>query len=150
GPTQAPIAIGADQETSLARVVFMIEGGRLVLSLSTIATSANCTSREQGGAGTTANTISLVTAGGGCAAATFTRRRGPLKIGEYQVNCSSPQTAPCIERDETLVTEGLRSGPYVLTVNALVGSARCITEVDVLSVPNGASIVKPIQLPPNG
>ena len=128
----------------------MVEGGRLVLSLATIATSANCTSREQGGAGTTANTISLVTAGGGCAAATFTRLRGTIKIGEYQVNCSSPQIAPCIERDETLVTEGLRSGPYVLTVNAFVGPTRCITEVDVLSVPNGAAIIKPIQLPPNG
>jgi hypothetical protein len=149
GPTQLAVAIGAGQDTALAPVVFMVEGGRLVLSLSTIATSANCTSREQGGAGTTANTITLVTAGGGCAAARFTRLRGAIKIGEYQVNCSSPQIAGCIERDETLVAEGLRSGPYVITVNALVGPTRCITEVDVLSVPHGATIVKPMQLPPN-
>lgn len=149
GPTQAAVAIGAGQDTVLAPVVFVVEGGRLVLSLSTIATSANCTSREQGGAGTTANTISLVTAGGGCAAAKFTRLRGAIKIGEYQVNCSSPQIAGCIERDETLVAEGLRAGPYVITVNALVGPTRCITEVDVLSVPNGATTIKPMQLPPN-
>jgi hypothetical protein len=150
GPTQAAVAIGAGQVTTLAPVVFAVEGGRLLVSLSTVATSANCTSREQGGAGTTGNTISLVNAGGGCAAVPFTRLRGTTRIGEYMVNCSSPQIATCIERDETLVADGLRPGPYVITVGALIGAARCSSEVDVLSVPAGATAVKPLQLAPNG
>ena len=150
GPTQANVTIGADQVTTLAPVVFAaVAGGKLIVSLSTVTTTGNCTSKAQGGAGTTAHTITLVNAGGGCAAVTFTRLRGTTPLGEYQVNCSSPQIATCIERDETLVADGLRSGPYVITVFALVGASRCSSEVEVLSIPAGATLVKPIQLPPN-
>jgi hypothetical protein len=150
GPTQADLNIGVGGTIALDPVVFGVEGGKLVVSVTTLATSSNCASREQGGAGTTANTITLQFAGGGCAAARFTRMRGNTKLGEYQVNCSSPQIAACIERDETLVAEGLRSGPYVITVASLAGAARCASEFDVLTIPAGSTVVKDIQLPPNG
>jgi hypothetical protein len=149
GPTQDDIRIGVGGTVALAPVEFVIEGGRLVLSVETLATRANCASREQGGAGTGANTITMQFAGGGCAAARFTRMRGTTKLGEYQVNCSSPQIATCIERDEVLVANGLRSGPYVIRVDSLIGPARCSNETDILTVPAGATIVKTIQLPPN-
>ncbi len=150
GPTQANVAIGADQVTILAPVVFAaVQGGKLSISLSTITTSANCTSRGQGGAGTTGHTITLVSAGGGCDPVTFTRLRGTTRVGEYTVNCSSPQVAACIERDETLVGDALRAGPHIITIVAQVGAARCSSEIDVLSIPAGATLVKPIQLPPN-
>jgi hypothetical protein len=124
GPTQADLNIGVGGTIALDPVVFGVEGGKLVVSVTTLATSSNCASREQGGAGTTANTITLQFAGGGCAA--------------------------CIERDETLVAEGLRSGPYVITVASLAGAARCASEFDVLTIPAGSTVVKDIQLPPNG
>lgn len=150
GPTQANVAIDANQVTTLAPVVFApAQDGKFSMSLSTVATSANCTLRAQGGAGTTAHTITLESAGGGCAAVTFTRLRGTTRLGEYTVNCSSPQIATCIERDETLVVDRLRAGHYVITITALVGASRCANEVDVLSIPAGGTLVKPIQLPPN-
>jgi hypothetical protein len=150
GPTQANVGIGASEVIALTPVVFAVEGGRLVISVATIASGTNCASREQGGAGTTANTLTMQFAGGGCAAVRFTRLRGTAKVGEYQVNCSSPQIAPCIERDEILVADGVRSGPYVITVNSLSGATRCASETDVLTIPAGSTLVKPIQLPPNG
>jgi hypothetical protein len=81
---------------------------------------------------------------------TFTRLRGTTKIGDYTVNCGSPQIASCIERDETLVADGLRSGPYVISIAAQIGAARCASETDVLTIPAGATLVKPLQLVPNG
>jgi hypothetical protein len=140
GPPQADLAIGAGGIVALDPVVFAVALG----------SSANCTSREQGGAGTGANTITMQFAGGGCAAARFIRMRGTIKLGEYQVNCSSPQIAACIERDETLIADGLRSGPYVITVGSLIAAARCSNETDVLIVPAGSTVAKVIQLPPNG
>lgn len=149
GPTQANVAIDADQVASLAPVVFAtVQDGKFSMSLSTLTSIASCTSREQGGAGITAHTITLVSAGGGCAAVTFTRLRGSTRLGEYKVNCSSPQIATCIERDETLVADGVRAGPHVITVSALVGATRCSSEIEVLLIPAGATLVKPIQLPP--
>lgn len=79
----------------------------------------------------------------------FTRLRGTKKVGEYQVNCNSRQTAPCIERDEILVADGSRSGPHEITVKSLVGPTICSLETDVLTIPEGSSLAKLIQLPPS-
>jgi hypothetical protein len=149
GPTQRAVAIDADRVTTLTPVIFTVEGGKLVLSFATLATTTNCLLREQGGAGITASTITLERAAGGCAPVTFIRSRGETTIGTYTVNCSSPQVAPCIERDETLTVDGLESGPYVIRASGLLGAIQCWAAADVLTVPAGASLVKSIQLAPS-
>jgi hypothetical protein len=148
-PSQGAITIGADQVTALAPVAFTADGrGKLLLSLATLSTRTNCAARDQGGAGITGSRITLVHAADGCAPVTFTRSRGTTTLGTYMVNCSSPQVTGCIERDETLTIDGLDSGPYVISVGALVGPIQCWAGDDVLSVPAGASLVKRIQLAP--
>ena len=148
-PTQATVTIAADQVTRLAPVAFTLgERGKLVVSLGALTTSSNCKPRDQGGAGITGDLITLAHARGGCAAVTFTRSRGNTPLGTYTVNCSSPEVATCIERDETLTVDGIESGPYAISVRGLTGVVRCWESDDVLSVPAGATLVKPIQLAP--
>ena len=147
--TQPGITIGAAQVVALAPVVFTVSNrGKLVLSLTTLATRTNCLPRDQGGAGITGSEITLVRAGGGCAAVTFVRSRGTTILGTYTVVCSSPQVVSCIERDETLTVDGIDSGPYVIHVGGRIGPIRCWVGDDVLAVPSGASLVKPIELVP--
>jgi hypothetical protein len=150
GPTQTAVTIGAGQAVVLAPVVFTTETlGKLALSIATLSTSSNCKSHDQGGAGTTGNVITLVRAVGGCVPVTLTRTRGTTTIGTYNINCSSPEVAPCIENDETLTVDGLDAGPYVINVVALSGATRCSVEVDVFSIPGGATLSKRVQLPLN-
>lgn len=149
-PTQAAITIAANQVTALAPVAFTADGrGKLTLSLVTLPTSTNCLPKNQGGAGVTADMITLTHAADGCAPVTFVRSRGTTTLGTYTINCGSPQAASCIERDETLSVAGIDPGPYAISVSALIGPIRCWAETDVLSVPAGASLVKPIQLAPS-
>jgi hypothetical protein len=145
-PTQAPIAIDAGEVTTLAPVIFRVEGGTLSLSFATIGTTTNCLARDQGGAGITASTITLEHAAGGCAPVTFVRSRGTTTLGTYSVICSSPQVATCIERDETLTIEVIESGPYVLRIDGLVGAVGCWEGADVVTVPAGARLTTPVQL----
>lgn len=148
-PTQSGIAITAGQVTKLAPVDFTISGrGPLSFSLATLATSSNCMARDRGGAGITGTTITIERASGGCAALTFVRSRGTTPVGTYTINCSSPQVASCIERDETLTFENFGSGPYVIRVTGLAGTIRCWAGDDVFVMPSGATFVKPIQLAP--
>ena len=150
-PTQASVTIGADQVAALALVAFAVpDRGKLSLSLAALSTRTNCMPPDKGGAGITGELLVLENAGGGCAPVTFVRSRGTTTLGTYTVNCSSPQVASCIERDETLTVEGVNSGPYVISVIGLIGPTRCWSGVDVLSVPAGASFAKPIQLAPDG
>jgi hypothetical protein len=55
----------------------------------------------------------------------------------------------CIERDESLAIDGIDSGPYALKVTALMGTIPCWSGADVLSVPAGAALAKPVQLAPS-
>jgi hypothetical protein len=149
GPTQATVTIGADQVTRLAPVAFTVNGrGGLALSLATLATNSNCGRRDQGGAGITGTTIVLERAGGGCAPVTFVRMRGATALGAYTVNCTAPQIATCIERDETLVAEDVDPGPHVIRVTGLAGALRCWAADDILSVAAGDALPKVVQLAP--
>lgn len=146
-PSQAGITIGAGQVAALAPVTFAVpDRGKLSLSLATLSTRTNCMPPAKGGAGITGDVIHLERAGGGCAAVTFARSRGTTMLGTYTVNCSSPQVATCIERDETLTVDSLESGPYLIRVGGLIGPTLCWSGDDVLSVPAGALLAKPIQL----
>jgi hypothetical protein len=148
-PTQASITVGAAQVVALAPVVFAISNrGKLVLSLTTPTTSTNCLPPSQGGAGITGSVITLEQAAGGCAPVTFVRSRGNTALGTYTVVCSSPQVVSCIERDETLIVDGIESGAYAIHVGGLIGPIQCWVGDDALSVPTGASLVKAIELAP--
>ncbi len=146
-PTQAAVTITAGQVTGLRPTAFAVsDRGKLVLSLATLSTSSNCKPRDQGGAGVTGFAIVFEHAAGGCAPVTLTRSRGTTTLGTYTINCSSPQVASCIERDETLTVDGIPSGPYGIGATALQGPAACWTGTDALFVPAGTSVVKPVQL----
>jgi hypothetical protein len=148
-PIQAAITVAAGQVTELAPVVFPADGrGKLALSVVALTTRTNCLPRDQGGAGITGFAIDLEHAADGCAPVTFTRSRGTTTLGTYTVSCSSPSVTSCIERDETLTVDTIDPGPYALGVNALIGPVRCWGGTEVLSVPAGATLARPIQLAP--
>lgn len=148
-PTQAGVMIAAAQATALRPAVFLPSNrGKLALSFAALATRANCTSTDQGGAGLTGFAIDFEHAADGCAPVTFIRARDATTLGTYTVNCGSPAVASCIERDETLTIDGIESGPYAINVTALRGSIRCWAGTDILSIPGGAVRAQPIQLAP--
>lgn len=131
---QIGVAVVAGQRRQLAPVTFPLSSrGTLVLSLASSATT-NCQPSSAGGAGITSNTITLELVDGGCAAVTFTRRRGAEDRGTYTVSCSSPQVAPCIEKNETLTTS-LAPGRYRVSARGKVGAVDCWRRDDVLEVP---------------
>lgn len=149
-PSQAGVAIDVSPMTALAPVAFaVLDHGKLSLSFAALSTRTNCMPRDQRGAGITGDVIDFERAGGGCAPVTFVRSRGTTMLGTYKVNCSSPQVASCIERDETLTIDDLDSGPYLIRVGGLVGPAQCWSGADVLGIPGGASLTKTIQLVPS-
>jgi hypothetical protein len=131
---QTGIAVVAGQRRQLAPITFQLSSrGTLVLSLATSATT-NCQPSSAGGAGITSNTLTLAVVDGGCAAVTFTRRRGTEDRGTYTVNCSSPQITPCIEKNETLTTS-LAPGRYRVSARGKVGAIDCWQRDDILEVP---------------
>ena len=133
-PDQTSVTIVAGQLKQLAPITFTVSTqGSLVLSFST-GTTANCQPPTAGGAGITGNTLTLQFAGDGCAPVTFVRQRGTEQRGTYTVNCSSPQVAPCIEKNETLTTS-LMPGTYIVHARGKVGAIDCWQRDDTLEVP---------------
>ena len=148
-PMQAAITIAPGQVTALPPETFAANDlGGLVFSIAPLRTAPTCLPHEQGGQGITGHVIGLTHAAGGCAAVTFTRMRGTMQVGTYTVDCSAPQVAPCIERDETLEAIGIAPGPYAVSVSALAGVLQCGSGEDVALVPANASAIRPIQIAP--
>lgn len=134
------VSIVAGRLTRLEPVAFEASSqATLVLSLATSATT-NCRPASAGGAGITGNTIGLEFVGGGCAAVTFTRRRGAEERGTYMVNCGLPQIAPCIETDETL-TASVDPGGYIVRARGKIGALDCWVRDDSIDVPSAGRTV---------
>jgi len=135
--TSVPVAVGRTKV--LAPVTFAVGPGAgnslVALTLETEGVASNCQPSSSGGAGITGTTITIVRDGGGCAPAMFIRNRGGAQIGTYQVNCSSPQIAGCIERDETLTTTGLAPAGYTVHVRGKIGAVDCWAADSHLDVP---------------
>jgi hypothetical protein len=147
---QAAIAITTGQVTPLQPATFAADNrlGGLVLSITPLTAGPTCLPRDQGGQGITGHVVELLHAAGGCAAVTFRRMRGDTEVGTYTVNCSAPQVATCIERDETLQAVDSSPGPYAISVSALAGTLQCGTGEDVVLAPTGGAATKPIQIAP--
>jgi hypothetical protein len=145
---QTRLTVGDGKVTAPAPVTFLVDPrGGLALSLATPPFTSNCKTGN-GGAGITANTITLERIEGGCAAVTFVRTRGAQQLGTYTVDCGSPQASTCIEDDETLSVPDLASGEYVLRVRGLLGFARCFSTDTAIRVPAGAQrLVRTIEVP---
>jgi hypothetical protein len=135
-PMQSDVVIAANQDTRLQPVTFPVDTtGQLVLGLAAPPRTTNCGGTTMMGAGITTMTITLVRGDGGCAPVTFVRTHGSTTVGNYTVNCSSPQVSSCIERDETLTVASLPSGPYTIHVRGKIGAADCWANDDAFSVP---------------
>jgi hypothetical protein len=149
-PLQAAITIAAGQVTALQPETFAADNrlGGLVLSIAPLTTAPTCLPRDQGGQGITGHVVELLHAAGGCAPVTFKRMRGSLQVGTYTVDCTAPQVAPCIERNETLQAIDSAPGPYAVSVSALAGTVQCGSGEDVVLVPANASATRPIQIAP--
>lgn len=132
---QTSVAVAVGRTKVLAPVAFAVANSRVALTLETENVASNCQPSSSGGAGITGTTITIVRVGGGCAAAAFIRNRGGAQIGTYQVNCSSPEVAGCIERDETLTTTGLTPDAYAVHVRGKVGPADCWAADSQINVP---------------
>ena len=148
-PTRANVTIDAGQVVALTPFAFAVDArGKLVLSFAALSTSANCTAATAGSAGINGSLFTLQKAAGSCAPVTFLRSRKGTALGTYTVDCSAPVITSCIERDETFTVDGVESGPYTIHMGGLIGPVRCWAGDDVLSIPAGATLVKPIQLAP--
>jgi hypothetical protein len=135
-PDQTGVSIVAGRVKTLAPATFLVTTqGSMVLSIATSATM-NCQSTSSGGAGITAMTLTLEAGAGkgGCEAVTFVRTRGSTQLGTYKVDCSAPQVATCIEKNETLTTS-LPPGDYLVHVRGKIGAADCWQRDDILAVP---------------
>jgi len=108
----------------------------LILSIATSA-SSNCQPTSMGGAGITGTTLRLERAGSLCTPVTFTRQRGTEQRGTYTVDCTTPQVATCVEKDETL-TAVLDPGQYFIHARGKVGVFDCWLRDDLLDFPMGA------------
>jgi hypothetical protein len=69
-----------------------------------------------------------------------------VQIGTYEVNCSSPQVASCIEQDETLTSPELQPGSYVVQVRGKVGAVDCWALDTQLDVPATGQLQRRITL----
>jgi hypothetical protein len=147
-PDQRGVSLVSGQLTRLtvALTVGATPQSGLVLSLATSATS-NCRSAAAGGAGINGNTIDLEFAAGGCAAMKFTRRLADQVVGTYTVNCSSPQIAACIEKNETL-TASLKPGGYVVRARGKIGAVDCWQVDDKIDIPAGSTVSHTLALLP--
>jgi hypothetical protein len=146
-PDQPGVSIVPGRLTQLTPVTFtfgVTPKTTVVLRIATSATT-NCQPTSAGGAGITGNTIFLARSDGGCAPAIFTRQRGAEQRGTYQVNCSSPQIAPCIEKDETLTTT-LDRGTYTIRVRGKIGVLECWEREDTLDIPVGGTVTRTLGL----
>lgn len=141
-PEQRNIPISGGQITPLTAVVFQVDTtGSMALSIAAPPATSNCKSPPMG-AGITSMTITLVNEGGSCAAVKLLRSRGTTALGSYTVDCGSPQTATCIENDETLTPEvPLPSGPYTIHIRGKLGGTECWRNDDALQVPAQAKIL---------
>lgn len=146
-PDQTGVSIVSGRLTQLAPALFTFGDTpktTLVFRLATSATT-NCQPASAGGAGITGNTIFLARVGGGCAPVTFIRKRGNEQRGTYQVNCTSPEIAPCIEKDETLTTTIVR-GTYTIRVRGKIGVLECWARDDTLDIPVGGNVSRTLGL----
>jgi hypothetical protein len=141
-PDQTDIVISGGKVTALAPVVFPVDAkGDVVLSIATPPGTSNCKA-PPAGAGITSMTLTLVNGSGSCAAITLLRSRGTTPLGSYTIDCGSPQSATCIESDETLTPTGpLPSGPYTIHIRGKVGATECWRNDDALQVPSQSKVL---------
>ena len=143
------VTVIAGQVTRLAPLTFVVDAvigsqGRLVISIATLPGASNC---KSAGASITGNTITLINAGGSCAAVTFLRARQGLPTGTYTVDCGSPQAATCIETDETLTVPSLESGTYTIHVRGKLAAVDCWKLDEAITVPGaGKTLTRKLQL----
>jgi hypothetical protein len=147
GPDQTTVTVTAGQVTTLTPVTFVMDAkGSLALALATPPFTSNCKSATSGGAGITGNSITLERAAGGCAPVTFIRSRGGTQTGTYQVNCSSPLQAGCIETDETFTVPNMDPGAYIVRVRGQIAGSICWLLDGVLEVPPGSRVARTLNL----
>ncbi len=146
-PGQSAVAVSAGQVTTLAPVVFALDAkGILAIAIATPPNASNCKAPADG-AGITGNTITLEHSFGSCAPVTFSRTRGGTPTGTYTVNCGSPETASCIEKDETLTVPSMAPGAYVIRIRSAIGGAKNCWNLDgVLEVPPGSTVTRTLNL----
>jgi hypothetical protein len=146
-PDLIGVPINSGQRAELAPAVFQLTAASKTTVVLKVATgaSSNCQGESAGGAGITGNTIFLARSDGGCEPVTFTRQRGTEQRPPYTVNCSSPQIAPCIEKDETLTTQ-LEADSYVIRVRGKLGILECWARDDTLDIPASTSITRTLGL----
>lgn len=147
---QWDINVEANRQTTAPLAAFIITGkGNLIFSIRATGVSSNCKPGSMNGAGITAMTITLVYVNGGCAPFLFTRASNVLSMAAmdtYQVNCSSPQIASCIESNETLTAISVPAKEYTITINGKIGPSDCWRIVEPLRVLPGQTTNKILDL----
>ena len=118
----------------------------LSLSLGVEGRASNCLQPNRGGAGITAMSVTLQHTGGDCAPVTFARLRGTTQIGTYQVSCSAPPLATCIDTDETLVATAIDPGTYTVRVRGRLNAIDCYFVDSTFAVPATGQLMRKLEL----
>lgn len=153
-PSQLAFEIKPGENTVLTPLAFRVNAtGGMKLNLQTSATVDNCASATGTNAGITTNTITVTkTSDGMCAPLLFNISAGAAGTARtYMVDCTTPVSAACIERDQELTVTGVVSGSYAINVKAHIGAMTdCFTNVDQLPVPPlGRDVVRTLNLAPS-
>ena len=146
-PNQLEFEILPDQTVHAAPVSFGVNAiGGISLSVNTGDTT-NCGDTGSGGAGITADSISLIR-NNACVAATFTINAGASEpANTIDATCPQVSAGPCIENDQSATATGLPSGAYQIEVIGQVGSANCWVgsqNVEVLTDNASVNVMMPL------
>ena len=148
-PNQLDFEILPDQTVHAAPVSFGVNAiGGIALSVNTGATS-NCGDVGTGGAGITADSISLIR-DNACVAATFAINAGMTQpAGTIDATCPQVSAGPCLENDQSATATGLPSGAYSIEVIGQIGDANCWVgsqNVEVLTDNASVNVMMPLLL----
>lgn len=143
--TQMGVVVESGQNTELMPVTFVVDPtGGLDLRLQALKPGAtitsNCAPTAQMGAGIQTMTITLTQGTTTtCEPVTFMLSNPPAT---YTVNCGSPQSIACIEKDRALTVMGVASGGYQIHIRGKIGAADCYTNDDSLQVPPAGKVLE--------
>lgn len=137
-PGQHNITIASSQNTALTSLAFHLDAtGAVALALST-GRATNCGTAPAGG-GITAETLTLThNSDSSCEPITLTISASTLTptaaSGSYVINCATPSSTTCIEKDSTLSATGVKADNYTIHIKGK-GATECWTNNDSIVIP---------------
>ncbi|HEY4238659.1 MAG TPA: hypothetical protein VGM88_02545 [Kofleriaceae bacterium] len=138
------IVVKPAMNTALPDQVFAVDAtGAVALHLTANQSGGNCAPTASMGAGISGMTLTLVQSSDGtCAPELLMVAAGATTSAfTYQIDCTTPPVAPCIETDQAITVASMSSGAYQIHVRGrgTDGTTECWQNDDSLVVPAAAN-----------